>query len=54
MREKKAPYADAFGPFSEMVCFEGVRPRPRLDRSSGGGSPQPPIPVDEGRSLVDA
>ena len=54
MREKKAPYADAFGAFSEMDCFEGVRPRPRQDRSSGGFRPQPPIPVDEGRSLVDA
>lgn len=49
MREKKAPYADAFGAFSEMVCFEGVRPRPRLDRSPGGFRPQPPA-----SSLVDA
>ena len=49
MREKKAPYADAFGAFSEMDCFEGVRPRPRQDRSSGGFRPQPPA-----SSLVDA
>ena len=43
IREKKAPYADAFGAFSEMDCFEGVRPRPRQDRSSGGFRPQPPL-----------
>ena len=52
--KEKGPLRCAFGAFSERDCFEGVRPRPRLDRSSGGGSPQPPIPVDEGRSLVDA
>ena len=43
---KKAPYADAFGAFSEMACFEGVRPRPRQDRSSGGFRPQPPVRLD--------
>ena len=46
IKEKKAPYADAFGAFSEMDCFEGVRPRPRQDRSSGGFRPQPPVRLD--------
>ena len=50
MRGKKGPFAPAAqGLFSGKDCFEGVRPRPRQDRSSGGFRPQPPA-----SSLVDA